>query len=214
MSYGNKDGADPQDSPADATPGATTVTELDERDDAVPAVDEAPAERAEDEPAPVSAPPAPAPARPRPAPTVIPAVPAPAAIGGRSRPLVLLGGAAAVLVVFGLVMTGLFVFKSNQLTESDAKLATAQSALAARNAKATDAEKQLSALQSKLTDAQNKLSGAQRTAASDKANRATVKQCLSLVEAALTTARTGSSNQLDQALKRLKAPCAKANKVA
>jgi hypothetical protein len=156
--------------------------------------------------APSESPVSPAPQRSR--------VPAPAPIGGRSRPIVLLGGATAVLVVLGLVMTGLFVFKSNQQNETSAKLATAQSQLAARDAKVVAARNQLTALQAQLTDAQQRLSGAQQSAASTRTNRQVVRQCLGLVAQALKTARSESASQLDAALKRLKAPCAKANRVA
>lgn len=132
----------------------------------------------------------------------------------RSRPIVLLGGATAVLVVFGLMMTGLFIFKSNQQTETTAKLATAQSVVAGRDAKIAALQQQLTGVQSQLAAAQQRLTGAAQTAAATKANQQIVTQCLKLVNQALTTARTGSASQLDAALKRLKAPCAKANKVA
>ena len=146
--------------------------------------------------------------------TVTAAAPVQSPEATRSRPIVLLGGATAVLVVFGLMMTGLFVFKSNQQTETSAKLATAQSSVVARDAKVTALQQQLAGVQSQLTAAQQRLTGAAQTAAATKTNRQIIAQCLKLVSQALTTARMGSASQLDAALKRLKAPCAKADKVA
>lgn len=153
---------------------------------------------------------------PPPPPTVrvTPPEPAGALDTGRSRPIVLLGGATAVLLVFGLMMTGLFIFKSNQLAEMNSKVTTAESASTAKDAKVTALQKQLTDLQTRLAHTQQQLTGATQSVATTKANRQAISQCLKLVNQALTTARTGSSNELDAALKKLKAPCARADKLA
>jgi predicted cobalt transporter CbtA len=195
VSYGNQDGSSPPDplAASDPQPGTTAVT------------DEKPAAVTDEKPA--AAPAAPvAPAGMR--------VPASGPAGGQSRPIVLLGGATAVLLVLGLVMTGLFVFKSNQQTETRDQLATAQAALAARDEKSAAASKKLADVKSQLADAQQQLADAQKAASTTKANQVVIGQCLTLVTKALTTARSGTSNQLDAALKKLKTPCARADKLA
>jgi hypothetical protein len=203
VSYGNQDGSSPPDALAASDPHSSEPQSSDPQSSdprsgtTAVVVDEIPA-----------APPAAAAA------PVRTQVPARAPSGGQSRPIVLLGGATAVLLVLGLMMTGLFVFKSNQQAETRDQLATAQAALATRDQKATDAEKQLADVKSQLADAQQQLADAQKSATATKANQKVVGQCLTLVTQALTTARTGTANQLDAALKKLKTPCAKADKVA
>lgn len=132
---------------------------------------------------------------------------------GRSPLLVLLAAATAVLLVLGLTMTGLFIFKNNEQNDTKTKLTTAEQTVAERDKKIAALEKDNTDTKARLTTSEQQLKDAQSTLGTTNADKQVISQCLKLVIQALDAINKKDQKRLDTLSKQLDAPCDKAERL-
>ena len=133
---------------------------------------------------------------------------------GRGPIVPILAGATALLLVLGLVMTGLFIWKTGQQGDTQTKLTASQQKY---NKDVTDRDQKIDELQGKYDNAQKDLSAtkqqlegtkSQLNATSDE--KAVIAQCLKLVFEYIQAVANQNRSQANTLLSALDAPCRRA----
>ncbi|MFB6397356.1 hypothetical protein [Polymorphospora lycopeni] len=144
------------------------------------------------------------------------ASPAPAAAPKKSQTVLILGIVAGLLFVLGGVMTGLYVAKSNELSETRGTL-TAQvkerdTTITTKNTELEKLKTDLSAATKRADTAEQNLTGTQNDRDEQVRQKQIISKCLELLSTALTAAAAGNQSAYDAAVKDLDKTCDEANK--
>jgi hypothetical protein len=146
-------------------------------------------------------------------PTPAPAAAPPPAKRGAALPL--LAGATALLLVLAIVMTGLFIWKNGEQSDTATKLAASEQKydrdVAAKNARISSLQSDLEAAKTELESTKQQLEGTKNRLGTANADKQVISQCLTLVLRfidAVSKRDTATANSL---LAQLREPCNKAN---